>query len=1549
MIGPEEEVLSLSEFLELSPLPYQSLDEKGNIFYVNENWLNMLGYTRDEVLGKWFGDFLESNYVEQFQKNFSIFKQRGKIEDVEFELLRKDGSSVYASFNGKVSYDELGNFKQTFCIVKDVTEKRRAEERLVENAKNYFVLFERTSNPILVIDTKGNYVDCNKAGLQFLEINKEDLHSKNVVDFIPPGKEEEVLEEHKLYWDSGGTLEKEYYIHGKIKTLELTIVPAALNNRKVLFGVGRDVTKEKRTKEAEEALEESEERYRALYNSIRDAILVADTDRNIVDCNHAFTDLFGYSLDEIKGSKTYSVYESVEEYEEMGKRIGENIQQPNSNFFFTVNYQKKSGEVFLGETNVFYLRDRSGDITGFIGLIRDVSKQKEREKELELKSVLLDSATDSVFVHDFEGKFHYVNEAAYQDRGYSREELMNKNLRELVLPHYTEYVPSRFEELLRKGAIFFESAHVCKDGSVINVETQSRIISYEDQQLIVSICRDISEQKKAEAKRDEYQKLLSSTLEALGSLILVIDKDHRIILSNWKDHEWVSEEERDKKPYCYKAMKNLDAPCEHCPPAETFKDGKIRWYEDQNPIDGSFKEISVIPIFSEDGDVEYVVENVRDVTHRKQAEKRVEHLNSLLMSISNVNQLIVQEPDLEVLMRRACESIVETRSYRGATIALLNDGELIVPLAKAGEQQFVSEWFITPEGEGDAPKCIKEAFEVDMRVINDTSDCGQCSRTECAGHQRVAIIPLRRDEKIVGLLGVLMDKKVEVDQEERKLLQEVADDLAFARSKILAETALQESRNYLQGIFDGIQDGISVIDSEFNIIQTNKWVWEILSEDMHLVGKKCYQVYQLRSTPCPSCPSLKTLKTGEPQKEEIQFPRSDGSYRWIEVSTYPLKDENDNTIEVIEHLKDITEQKKAEKDQEALFYELKTINETVVKASRIDDIDEICQLIGRAVHSLNPDSYVAVSLYDRNADAIKIKEIIGLGDKAGKVLEIFGDPKEISICPDMMKKVAQLLKTGKLEKVDGIYDLMGGEIPQDICKQVEDILGVKSAHAVGFSLEGLPYGGISILSPRSEIDHRSAIESLASHFSVLIQRRQAEEDLRKSEELYSTLVEKVNDMVFMLNSKGDITFFNSYVKEHYYLSHEEAENLKGTHLSFFWCGESIDEVQDAISKVIEQREEQSLECVCEDRYYLLKINPLLDHGKLTGMIAVARDFTERRQMEDELQESKERFQTITENLPHGVFLHDLDGNILMVNRASCRNTGYTREELLSMTVRDIDPDSLTRDDRKNLWLELQTGDFAKINSTHYRKDGSKYVAEIYINAITLEGEPMMLAITQDITERQENERQIRESLKEKETLLKEVHHRVKNNLQVVSGLLYLQSNKVSQEASEALTDSMNRVKSMSLIHEELYQSDSLARIDFNDYVNRQLSHLLSSYNAEAIILNTDIQDVYLSIDTAIPTGLIINELVSNSLKHAFPDNQGKIDVSMYQKDKIKLTISDNGIGLPDMDFTNTNSLGMQLVNSLVKQIKGTIELHRDEGTTWEITFEGGEVKHGEEN
>lgn len=244
------------------------------------------------------------------------------------------------------------------------------------------------------------------------------------------------------------------------------------------------------------------------------------------------------------------------------------------------------------------------------------------------------------------------------------------------------------------------------------------------------------------------------------------------------------------------------------------------------------------------------------------------------------------------------------------------------------------------------------------------------------------------------------------------------------------------------------------------------------------------------------------------------------------------------------------------------------------------------------------------------------------------------------------------------------------------------------------------------------------------------------------------------------------------------------------------------------------------------------------------------------------------------------------------------------------------------------------------------KTGEKITTQIFLSPIknSLNQVLEISGIGFDITENKKNEEKLTQSLREKEILLKELHHRVKNNMQVISSILNLQSSYVKDNyAYNLLKECQNRIKSMAFIHESLYQSKNLEFVNFSEYVSVLCKNLINSYtiHTRKIKLVLTLSDLMLSIDSSIPCGLIINEIISNSLKYAFLDDRdGIIFVTLETKDKkISLTVGDNGIGIPDnVNIKDTQTLGLQLVNTLVEQINGTIVMSRKNGTKFLIEF-----------
>lgn len=340
-----------------------------------------------------------------------------------------------------------------------------------------------------------------------------------------------------------------------------------------------------------------------------------------------------------------------------------------------------------------------------------------------------------------------------------------------------------------------------------------------------------------------------------------------------------------------------------------------------------------------------------------------------------------------------------------------------------------------------------------------------------------------------------------------------------------------------------------------------------------------------------------------------------------------------------------------------------------------------------------------------------------------------------------------------------------------------------------------------------------------------------------------------------------------------------------------------------------------------------------------------------REREEALRESQRALTTLLSNLPGMAYrcTNEKKFTIEWVSEGCYDLTGYTPAELENYKTSYAQ--LIKEEDRERVWITIQKAlKESRPFQIEYRiitKDGKeKWVWEQGREVATRKGERLALeGFITDITERKQAEEQLKTSLKEKEMLLKEIHHRVKNNLQIITSLLNLQSRYIKDEQTlEMFKESQNRIKTMALIHEKLYKSKDIARINFAEYINNLASHLFHSYgiSSKTISLKVNVDNILLDVDTAIPCGLIINELVSNSLKYAFPGGkQGEIrvDFRAEKNNNFVLIVADTGIGLSEeVDFRRTETLGLQLVCILTEQLGGNIELNREKGTEFKITF-----------
>ena len=350
-------------------------------------------------------------------------------------------------------------------------------------------------------------------------------------------------------------------------------------------------------------------------------------------------------------------------------------------------------------------------------------------------------------------------------------------------------------------------------------------------------------------------------------------------------------------------------------------------------------------------------------------------------------------------------------------------------------------------------------------------------------------------------------------------------------------------------------------------------------------------------------------------------------------------------------------------------------------------------------------------------------------------------------------------------------------------------------------------------------------------------------------------------------------------------------------------------------------------------------------GKVTNQMieSVSREITERKKAE-------ERFKQVAESAGEWIWEVDRDGLYTYSNHVIEKILGYTPEEIVGKKhYYDFFEPSIMTQTKEEAFSAFQAEKpFKNVTYANLHKMG-------HVVFLETSGTPVLdemgnflgyRGVDTDITERKLAEEHLRKSLREKEILLRELHHRTKNNLQVISSLLDLHSiNIEDKNILNIIKEVQHRIKSIALVHEKLYQAKDLSDVNLKDYITDFAHALMKSYEGikERISLKVDVDDIFLSLDTITPCGMIISELVSNSLKYAFPDGRkGKITIECHSTDngKVELRIGDNGIGLPEgLDFKHTKSLGFKLICKLAEnQLGGTVERESRKGTSFLITF-----------
>ncbi|MBU1013653.1 MAG: PAS domain S-box protein [Bacteroidetes bacterium] len=1031
---------------ENAPLPYQSLNEDGSFKDINPAWLTTLGYKKSEVIGKFYKDFLHPDSQKHFEKNFPAFKKRGYVSDVQFKIRHKDGHYLDISFEGCIGYYPDGSFRQTYCVFQDITERKLIEKTLQESETNYKNLFDQSPAGSVIVGLDKRFVKCNKAFCNFLGYNESELIGKTIAEITHPDDIEIGMAEMKQILEGKiktVSLEKRY-LHKNGSSLwgqvVISIVRDTTNKPLYFLPIIEDITERKLV---EIALKVSEEKYKYLFNSIRDAILVSDKDRNIIDCNTAFTKLFGYSKNEIIGRKTLCCYESEEQFMALGKALKENFTK-STPFLYTVNYKKKNKVVFPGETGVYYLKDNDGNVSGFIGLIRDVTERKLAEQKLiaakneaeesELKyRSLIENTNDVVFCVDEKGEYKFTNQVFAKTFGKTPDFFVGKNFWDIYPKEEADHRFAAVKEMFRTGEVQTIEVSVPLPDRTLYYLAKANPIKDETGKIILNLTTaiDITERKQAELELAESEERFKSLHNASFGGIAIHDKG--IIL---ECNQGLSE----MTGYSLDELIGMDGllliATEH---REMAMNKIVTGYEKPYEANGLRKNGEQFPMQLEARNVPYKGKNVRTVEFRDITDRKLAEI-ALKNSEEKFRKAFITSPD----------SININRLDDGSFVTINNGFTQVMGYTEEdviGKTYMEFNIWRNQEDrkkliEGLKAKGIVENLEAEFCAKNGDIKNGLMSATIIEFDGTAHILSITRDTTV-------QKKAVE---------------------------GIMQRESLLKTIFDSTADGLLVVDNKGFVTHKNSefiQMWRIPAnlhnsvDDNELIKTVLDQLID----PDQFVSKVKKLYNSKLSDRDMLYFK-DG--RIFERKSQPLIIE-DKISGRVWSFSDISERKRSEQIQKVLY----NISDTVTSS---DNIEELIAKIKDHLSGIIDTTNYYIGLYDDRTKMISLPFVADEKD------EIESFPAENSLTGHVIKTQKSLLVTAYQQEEmmkKGIIKYVGSRsqvwlgVPLTIDGEVKGVLAVQS---------------YSDKNAYNESD-RQLLEFVSDQIGLSIERKQKEQEL----------------------------------------------------------------------------------------------------------------------------------------------------------------------------------------------------------------------------------------------------------------------------------------------------------------------------------------------------------------------------------------------------------------------------------------------------------------------
>ncbi len=762
-------------------------------------------------------------------------------------------------------------------------------------------------------------------------------------------------------------------------------------------------------------------------------------------------------------------------------------------------------------------------------------------------------------------------------------------------------------------------------------------------------------------------------------------------------------------------------------------------------------------------------------------------------------------------------------------------------------------------------------------------------------------------------------------QQEADLLTQVLDELQVAETELAAEekkhqqteTALRDSEELLRQLAENIREVFFINSADASQMLYISPAYE------EIWGYSCDSLYQQPYSWLDAIhpedqnramAALTRKSQGEPIQVDYRIIRPDGSLRWIFVRSFPVYNEAGDVIRHVGIAEDITERKYTEFQIQALVERLLSVIDTVGEGITLSDETGYFEIFNSKMEEITgytrneantSDDFLALLYPDRNDyhnALVGIQQILQEGGCSNL---------ETTICAKDGTYKTLLVSTSSLNEGDTNWFL-------------------------------------------------SAYRDISDVYNELCLRQRAEEELRQSQYLIQRITDSLPQVLYIYDLiTSSSVYVNNQVFELLGYTPEFVQQLGCQFLEQTVHPEDLHRIHALSSRFADVSNGEVLETEYRMKHTNGSWRWFRSHdvvftrsayGLPEQILGTAQDITDRKRIELALRESEERFRQLAENIQDVFWISDVQTqNVLYISPVYEQIWGFSCESLYANPYQWVD--AIYPEDRELVftnWFRAKQGETVISEYRIVRPNGEiRWICDRAFPIKNEQGEVYRLVgIAEDISDRKLSEDRIRASLREKEVLLKEIHHRVKNNLQIIASLLRLQTNRIENNVARTmLEDSRKRVESMALVHESLYRSGDFSRINFSKYVENLAANLFRTYTIQPNTISFRVSiddDIFITLAQAIPCGLIINELIGNALKHGFKNCQhGEVFLTLNANlnQQITLTVGNKGDKLPeDFDFQNTQSMGLKLVMTLVKQLKGIIEMENGDTTLFKVKF-----------